>query len=231
MISRSLLGVALAGLLLAGASCKSRPRAAMSMGDSFMAAPAAPAMQMTRQASPSRMLIWRASLGVEVGNLSNATVRATTLVRELGGYLEREWNSDDTSVTLTLRVPMAGFSNTVSSLAALGTVTRRNVSSQDVTEEFVDTDARLKNMVALRDRLRELLVKATEVKDLLAIETELGRIQGEIESMEARLRTLKGQVDLAEIDITFTRRPVLGPLGYVFKGLFWVVEKLFVLRP
>ena len=210
---------------------KRNPRAGIG-GEAYMMAAAPAAMPMRAQApAEPRMLIWRATLSVEVGNISNAAAQASALVRQSGGYVEREWNSDDTSITLTLRVPMATFSNTVSNLGQLGTVQSRNVSSDDVTAEYVDTDARLKNMIALRDRLRELLLKATEVKDLLAIETELGRIQGDIESMEARLRTLKGQVDLSEITVTFNRKPILGPLGYVFKGLYWAVSKLFVIRP
>lgn len=225
--------VCLAVLLVAAGGCQSKPyhQGYDRLGGPAFAGSAAPSATRAQSAPEARMLIWRASLNLKVANLSNAVTRASALVREAGGYVEREWNSDDTSISLTLRVPRATFSNTVSSLEGLGTVQSRNVSSQDVTEEYVDTDARLKNMIALRDRLRELLAKATEVKDLLAIETELGRIQGEIESMEARLRTLKGQVDLSEINLTLTRQPVLGPLGYVFKGLYWVVAKLFVIRP
>lgn len=215
-------------LLVVGCASQKRPRAAMGGIDGVYAladtasAPVAPA---------SRMLIWRAQLSVEVGDINEAARQAGDMARASGGLVEREWNDGETTRSLTLRVPMAAFSNTVSSLEQMGTVQSRNVSSDDVTEEYVDTDARLKNMIALRDRLRELLLKATEVKDLLAIETELGRIQGDIESMEARLRSLKGQVDLSEINITFTRRPILGPLGYVAKGVYWAVSKLFVLRP
>lgn len=225
--------VCLAVSLAAAGGCQSKPHPVSYEGlrAPAFAVPASPAATRAQSIPEARMLIWRASLSLTVANLSNAAARASVLVRDAGGYVEREWNSDDTSISLTLRVPMAAFSNTVSGLEGLGTVQSRNVSSDDVTEEYVDTDARLKNMIALRDRLRELLAKATEVKDLLAIETELGRIQGEIESMEARLRTLKGQVDLSEISLSLTRKPVLGPLGYVFKGLYWVVEKLFVIRP
>ena len=223
-----------AALALAMGCQKAAKRAPMTAfgAESYVmdAAPASMPMRARAPAEP-RMLIWRATLSVEVGNISNAAAQASALVRQSGGYVEREWNSDDTSITLTLRVPMATFSNTVSNLGQLGTVQSRNVSSDDVTAEYVDTDARLKNMITLRDRLRELLLRATEVKDLLAIETELGRIQGDIESMEARLRTLKGQVDLSEITVTFNRKPILGPLGYVFKGLYWAVSKLFVIRP
>lgn len=233
---RHLLLLLAIGLALASGCMKKMPRT----GGMNYALAEAPAMMAPATPSPvaadavenqARMLIWRAYLDVQVWNLSNAVARATDQVRQAGGYVEREYASGETSFTLTLRVPQAAFSNLVYGLGQLGDVVGRNISSDDVTAEYVDTEARLKNMRALRDRLRELLAKATEVKDLLAIETELGRIQGEIESMEARLRVMKGQVDRSEINLTLTRKPVLGPLGYVFKGIYWSVSKLFVIRP
>ena len=68
------------------------------------------------------------------------------------------------------------------------------------------------------------------MKDVLAIETELNRVQGEIDSMQARITKLKGLVDFSTINLHLTRKKMLGPAGYVFKGVFWTVEKLFVLR-
>ena len=118
----------------------------------------------------------------------------------------------------------------MTSLESIGKVTSRRVSSEDVTEQYVDIDARLKTMIALRDRLRALLDKADNVKDVLAIEKELGRVQGDIDSMQARLKALKGKVDLASISVTIRRRRILGPLGYLFKGAWWAVEKLFVIQ-
>jgi hypothetical protein len=131
---------------------------------------------------------------------------------------------------MTLRVPAPSLQATVASFEAIGRVTSRRLSSQDVTEQYVDTDARLKTMVALRDRLRALLDKAQNVKDILAIEKELGRVQADIDSLQARLKTLKGKVDLASINLTIKRRRILGPLGYAFKAVFWTVEKLFVIQ-
>lgn len=71
--------------------------------------------------------------------------------------------------------------------------------------------------------------KAINVKDILAIETELNRVQSDIDSMEGTMKSLKGQVDLATVDLSFKRQQILGPLGYVVTGLWWVVKKLFVL--
>ncbi len=66
--------------------------------------------------------------------------------------------------------------------------------------------------------------------DILAIETELNRVQADIDSMQGRMKSLKGKVDLATIELTLNRAKILGPLGYLFKGLCWGVEKLFVIR-
>ena len=115
-----------------------------------------------------------------------------------------------------------------SRLETLGEVTGRNLSSEDVTEQYIDTDARLKNHIVLRDRLKKLLDRAQKVDEVLAIEKELTRVQSEIDSMEGRLKALRGQIDLAAVHLTIERRTILGPLGYVFKGIGWTVKKLFV---
>jgi hypothetical protein len=50
------------------------------------------------------------------------------------------------------------------------------------------------------------------------------------DSMEGRIKALKGQVDYATVTLSLNRKPILGPLGYLFKGIWWGVEKLFVIR-
>lgn len=178
----------------------------------------------------SRMLIWRAWLSLEVSSVSNAAAYATGIAKQSGGYIESNSSSDDASAQLTLRVPANSLVATMSSLESIGKVTDRRVSSKDVTEEYVDIDARSKTMVALRDRLRALLEQAKDVKDILAIEKELARVQGDLDSMAARLKALKGQVDFAAITLSIKPKRILGPLGYLFHGLYWGVEKLFVIQ-
>ncbi len=188
------------------------------------------AMQETESADQSRMLIWRAWLSLEVASVSNAVSGVIDIARQSGGYVENRSDSGDERANVTLRVPVDSLKPAMASLESIGKVTSRRVSSEDVTEQYVDIDARLKTMVALRDRLRALLDKAQDVKDLLAIEKELGRVQADIDSMQARLKALKGKVDLASIDVSINRRRILGPLGYVLKGAWWTVEKLFVIQ-
>jgi hypothetical protein len=152
------------------------------------------------------------------------------MAERAGGFVEQKSDHGDESASLTLRIPAKAFKTTLSDLETLGSVTYRSIEGEDVTEQYIDVEARLKNKVVLRDRLKQLLEKATEVKDILAIETELNRVQADIDSMEGRIKSLKGQVEYATVRLSLERKQILGPLGYLFKGLWWGVEKLFVIR-
>ncbi|MBI3722911.1 DUF4349 domain-containing protein [bacterium] len=82
----------------------------------------------------------------------------------------------------------------------------------------------------MRDRLRSLLEKATSVQDIVLVEKELSAVQGELDSMEARLKVLRSTSALSEVVLTAERPRILGPLGYAGYGLWWVFSKLFVIR-
>ena len=179
---------------------------------------------------PDRLLIWSAYLSVQVKNVSNAVSAAVAVAERQGGYVEQKSDNGEQSARVTLRIPAQAFKLAVASLEALGAVTHRNVKGEDVTEQYIDVEARLKNKIVLRDRLKQLLEKAADVKDILAIETELSRVQADIDSMEGRLKSLKGQVEYASVTLNLERTPILGPLGLLFKGLWWGIEKLFVIR-
>ncbi len=237
-----LLSAALLACLVAASGCaKMKPHrssgpvgfgvAAAGMADGFVAnmesapAPVAPSSSMRAD----RKLIWYGNLTMDVGNVSNSVARTAALVAEHGGYVENS-SGDETYASLTIRLPSAKLQNAISALEQLGDVTHRNLSSTDVTEEYVDIEARRANLVVLRDRLRALLDRTQEVKEIVAVEKELNRVQSELDSLDARMKALKGQIDFASLTVTFHRKPILGPLGYVVKGVWWAVEKLFVIR-
>jgi hypothetical protein len=177
-----------------------------------------------------RMVAWKAHLTLEVWSVSNAVREAMAASERQGGFVEHKSDSGEKSADVTLRVPTKAFHAAITTLETLGTITYQDVQGEDVTEQYIDVDARLKNKIVLRDRLQKLLDKATDIKDVLAIETELNRVQADIDSMEARMKALKGQVEYATITLHLERKQILGPLGYVFKGLWWGVKKLFVIR-
>lgn len=177
-----------------------------------------------------RMIIWSASLTLEVNSIGDSIPDIISHIEKHGGFIESKSISGEESAHLKLRVPSDSLSSVVDSLAQFGNVKHRNISSEDVTEQYIDTEERLKNAIVLRNRLKELLDKAKDVKDILAIETELSRIQSDIDSMEGRLKRLKGKIDFASINLYLEQKTILGPLGYISKGVWWVIEKLFVIK-
>lgn len=177
-----------------------------------------------------RLYAMTASQKVEVKELDPAVKDVELIVKKNNGHVQNQSVREDEQAHLILRVPPGQLLPTLDALASLGKEEHRYVASEDVTEKYIDTEARLKNAIALRDRLKALLNQAKDVKDVLEIEKELARVQGDIDSMDGRLKKLKEQVDYAVVDLTLNRRKILGPLGYIVYGAAWLIQKLFVIQ-
>ncbi len=188
------------------------------------------AVQDDVPAEMERKLIWNADLTIEVKSISNAVEETTAVVKGFGGYIENKSFSRDESARLVLRVPSQSLNGAMGQLEVLGDVTRRYLSSRDVTEEYIDVESRLNNKKVLRDRLTQLLDQASDVKDVLAIEKELNRVQSDIDSMKRRIRSMQGKVDYATIDLDLERKKIYGPVGLVFKWTGDLLGKLFVIQ-
>ncbi len=93
-----------------------------------------------------------------------------------------------------------------------GRITARNTASEDLTRQIVDTEARLRALTALRDRLQELLrARPGRLADLLEVERELARVQGEIDSIQSNLAVMRTRVSMSELNIQYQSAP--RPLG------------------
>jgi len=177
-----------------------------------------------------RLVVQRASQNVEVEELAPALRAARQAATDSGGYVENESRDNEQSARLDLRVAAARLDPTLTRMAALGSEKSRAVSAEDVTESHSDLEVRLRNQEALRDRLRALVARAESVKDVLAVEEELARVQSEIESMQSRLLRMNRQVKFSLLSVTFERTRIYGPLGYFFHAIGWGLERLFVIR-
>lgn len=180
-------------------------------------------------AEATRLLVRRAAIDVLVDDVARAAARAQSILVSSNGYVEREQRAER-SVAFTLRVPEASLNAVLDSLATLGRVASRTVSAEDVTEQAIDLDARLKALLVTRDRLRQLHEKASSVSDVITVERELARVQGEVDSLEGRLKHLRSSAALAEVQVSIRQKVVLGPLGIVAQALGTVITKLFVWR-
>jgi hypothetical protein len=180
--------------------------------------------------STDRKLVRTGDLLIRVASPEETSPQVERIVQDAGGYVEQSITTRDTSVWLRCRIPAAQLDQVMSAVASLGEEERRSVASTDVTDQYTDLETRLRNDLALRERLRQLLERAKDVEDVLAVEKELNRIQSEIETMQAQFDRLKSQLELSALSITLQRRPILGPLGYLAYGLWWSISKLFVIR-
>ena len=212
----------IAALALALACTSARPRV------SLQAVTVSETVARTQQ--QVRVVVRRASIEVEVETIAPAVERATRLADVFEGYVENATTREDKSAQVILRVPAARLGEALDSIALLGKVTNRSLSAQDVTEQSVDLEARVTSFRAAREKLRELLNRATTVADAVAAQAELTRVQAELDSLEGQLKALQSSVALSQLSITLNRRIVLGPLGVVGKALGEVIGKLFIWR-
>jgi Cdc6-like AAA superfamily ATPase len=217
--------------LLGAVACAGTAGADRQTGGSSLAMAAPRAARAGELASGSdRVAIKSARLELEVAEVAPAAREATEIARGTGGYVEDTRTEGERSARLVLRVPAEGLETSLDRLAQLGDEKARSISTQDVTDVYRDIETRLASARQLRERLQALLARASTVKDLLAVETELGRVQSDIESMQGQLDRMKGHVDLASVSLVLEQRRVPGPLGYVALGIRWVVVKLFWIR-
>jgi hypothetical protein len=167
---------------------------------------------------------------LEVDSLERVTARTTAIAGALGGYVHASREAAERRVTITIRVPSPALDEAMDSVAMLGVVEGRRISADDVTDQIVDLDGRVATLRATRDRLRALLSQASGVSDVITVERELHRVQTELESLDRRLIALRSSAALADLSIDAHRPRILGPLGYVFAGVGWLLSKAFVIR-
>lgn len=151
----------------------------------------------TREA---QMLVYTAHVTMAVYQVEPALDAIETIARGMGGYLS---SRNDTQIRI--RVPRARFDEALHKIEASGDVLHRDINAEDVTDAFVDTEARLKNARAVRDRLQALLEKAA-VKEAIEIQRELERVTAEIEVFEGKLKLLRDRVAFSTIEVSFQAR-------------------------
>ena len=175
-------------------------------------------------AKAGQQIIYRATLLLHVEDFGAAERKIAAMIQESGGYLaqfreDRPYGAQRGG-KWTVRIPTSEFDRFLNETAKLGIAEQREVHADDVTEEYVDLTARLKNKEQLESRLLELVANRTdEIKDVLAIETELSRVREEIERMQGRLRYLTDRVALTTVEITaYERHNYTPPEAPTFAG-------------
>jgi hypothetical protein len=176
---------------------------------------AAPDQQAPSQDIPAsdRLIIKNASISLEVVNVGEAEAAIRQTAARLGGFVvsTTTYGTGDAMMsTIVFRVPAARFDEALSGVEGLAKkVLSRNISGEDVTEEYVDLESRLRNLEATRDRLFDLLQRTDKVEDALRVNQALSDVQEQIERIKGRMQYL--QRSAAMSTITAELRPVPPP--------------------
>jgi hypothetical protein len=165
-------------------------------------------------ASLGPRVVQTASLRLSVpGERFQETVEdARTLAAGLGGFVVSSSASQGrerrlVSGTLVLRIPERSYAQAMKTLSALGRVEAQQETGQDVSQEFVDLEARGRHLEAVERQLLELLNRADNVPAALAVQSRLDEVQLELEQVRGRLRYLDDQVTFATISLQIHERP------------------------
>jgi hypothetical protein len=167
----------------------------------------APAVPVRPAGLLARDVIQHATLGVRTDNVTAALARVRVLVAGVQGVVADEHT--ETSLrggarrsTLTLRVPAPAFAATLEDLDELGRVTTQEVTTEDVSTQVVDVEARIVSAERTLERIRELLDEANDFTDVLSLESELARREADLASLKAQQAYLEDQTSLSTIVLT-----------------------------
>ena len=158
-------------------------------------------------------IIKTAAISIEVkhGSFEQHAQDVTLIASRHGGFIASSRTSEGKflSGTIVVRIPAAQFEAALGELTALGKVTGEQISGQDVTAQFVDLQARLRNWEAQEDVLLRLMTKSRTIEESLKVQRALQDVQLAIEEIRGQLRVLGDQTDLSTITLAMgEKRPV-----------------------
>ncbi|MFE6103930.1 DUF4349 domain-containing protein [Streptomyces laurentii] len=155
-------------------------------------------------------VIRTAELSVRVRSVENAAAAARGAATDAGGLVEsetteREDIDSDITSRLVLRVPQDRYDAVLTELAGSGELLSRKANAQDVTDQVVDVESRIATQRVSVARVRELMDKATQLSDVVSLESELSRRQADLEALLAQQASLKDRTSLATITLQLSQ--------------------------
>ena len=218
-----------------GSSTGSNANAAPATRESSMATQTSapvPAEEPEFQPVADRKIIRNAELNLETESPEQSQQTIASIAENKGGFVvESQQSSSDVRVnvrdvvTMTVRVPADKFAETLDEVRKTASrVVVETVKGQDVTEEFVDIEARLKAKRALEQQFMEIMKRANTVEDALSVQSQLGDVRAEIERIEGRKRFLENQASLSTIKIRLQTPAVFSANS---EGFFYRVTESF----
>ena len=167
-----------------------------------------------------RKIIRNAEITIEVPSTTAAQHEVTSIAESHGGFVvtseakQRESNDPaqrTLDIKLVVRVPSNQFGRAFDEIKKLaGNTPSENVTSQDVTEDFIDLEARIKTQKALEVQFLEIMRQANKISDALEVQRQIAEVRTDIEKLEGRKRFLENRSSLSTINVNIqTPKPVI----------------------
>ena len=165
-------------------------------------------------AEVDQKIIKNGYLRMEVAKVADAAADITGIATARGGFIQSssvtERGDGTYSGDISVRVPVEKFEETMGEIKKLATVVRHETSSgQDVTEQYTDLEAQLRNAKAQEEVYLEILKQAKTVEEILQVQQYLGQIRAQIESYEGRLKYLQNMTSYSTISVALEEEPVV----------------------
>jgi len=152
-----------------------------------------------------RNIVRKGGLTVRVPDVEKAEKQVTQFGNANGGYVSNSessnLNSTSPTVSMTVRVPVSLFDNSMATFEALGTRLEKRISGEDVTAQVVDYDARLRIMLAQEESFRNMLRSSSRSAESLDLQSRLMNLRQEIESLSAQRKSLKDLASMSTIEL------------------------------
>jgi hypothetical protein len=178
-------------------------------GEDFDKAPASVYVALASSEPPdtldNRKIIRNGSLELLVNDVGQSIDKIGSIVNGVGGFIEKstQLNSGSHSASVTVRIPAGRLDQVITQIKALATsVDRESVEVRDVTREYIDLDARLRNAQAEEAQYLQILKRATTIKDTLDVTEKLSDVRGRIEQMQGEMKFLTAQIDMSTLEIS-----------------------------
>nr|WP_290665101.1 DUF4349 domain-containing protein [Ardenticatena sp.] len=152
-----------------------------------------------------RKIIKTGVMTLEVEDVFDALDQITLLTTHYGGYMvsSRTWyEGEDAYAQLTFAVPVDQFEQAVAQTRRLGKVLNEQTTSEDVTDQYVDLEARIQNLEATAARIRAFLDEAQTVEEALRVNAELSRVEAELERLKGQRNVLEKRTAFSTLQVT-----------------------------
>lgn len=157
----------------------------------------------------SKKLIKNGEMGIAVSNINDAKKQVNQILKENKAYTQNEQFRNletEENLNLTIRVPHQNFDALINSFSnGIGAVEYKNISTDDVTEEYTNVSIKLENKKIYLEKYRNLLKSTSNVKDILQIQENIRALEDEIDVAEGRLRFIDDRVDYSTLELNINK--------------------------